>query len=185
MVMTGSRELARSWISAGTLFCVDSITITVHCSDGRTFSSPVCMAIKPPEQGSYDQDVYVTPEARLCVSDEQIWFHLGGWSEDGDTYDTQLYDFRRELDEFWALVTGPNEPLRARLMECMADSEPKWESMTMLAEGKVTIRYKDGHELVIDPPPADAMPESAETADDPEDGDCGKGEAEDAEETED
>jgi hypothetical protein len=157
-VMAGSRELARSWIAGNTLFCVDSITITVHCSDGRTFSSPVCMALRPPDKNSYDQDLYVTPEARASVTDEQVWFHLGGWSEDGDTYDTQLYDLRRELGEFWARVTGPHEPLRAKLMECMADSEATWESVTMLAGGRVTIRHKDGSELVIEPPPADAMP---------------------------
>jgi hypothetical protein len=161
-VTAGSREFARSWISGNTLFCVDSITIAVHCSDGHTFCSPVCMAVKPPDKDSYDQDLYVTPEARLRVSDEQIWYHLGGWSEDGDTYDTQLYDFRRELDEFWARVTGPHEPLRAKLMECMAGSEPKWEAVTMLAGGRVTIRHKDGNELVIEPPPADAMPNGEE-----------------------
>ena len=87
------RELHSGWLWAGTLTCVDSITITAHASDGQVFSHKVCMAITPaaPEKAPTwaDDHVLVTPEAqeRLCAS--EIWYHLGGWSDEGDTYDTQ------------------------------------------------------------------------------------------------
>ena len=41
------REFHSGWLWAGTLTCVDSIAITAHASDGRVFSSKVCMAKAP------------------------------------------------------------------------------------------------------------------------------------------
>ena len=41
------RKLHSGWLWSGTLTCVDSITVTAHASDGRVFSSKVCMAMAP------------------------------------------------------------------------------------------------------------------------------------------
>ncbi len=48
------KELHSGWLLAGTLTCVDSISVTAHASDGRVFSSKVCMA---------------KPVRRRCVGD--------------------------------------------------------------------------------------------------------------------
>jgi hypothetical protein len=102
------------WVE--TLTCVKSLMATVHTSDGRVFTSPICMAIRPPKDASSwsSADVLVTPEAQDRLNTEHIWHHLGGWNEDGDTYDTQLVDFERELDRFWADLIGPDEQLRRK-----------------------------------------------------------------------
>jgi hypothetical protein len=41
------KVLLEDWVWSGRLICVDSLAITVQTSDGKTFSSPVCMAVKP------------------------------------------------------------------------------------------------------------------------------------------
>ena len=87
------KKLHSGGLWAGTLTCVDTITITAQASDGRVFSSKMCMAIAPaaPEKAPSwaDDHMLVTPEAqeRLCVS--EIWHHFGGWHDEGDTYETR------------------------------------------------------------------------------------------------
>jgi len=50
----------------------------------------------PPSEKSWaDATVYVTPRAQSQLSASEIWYHLGGWNEDGDTYETQEYAFFR------------------------------------------------------------------------------------------
>jgi len=141
------------------LVCVDSISIKVWTSDGKTSSSPVCMAIMPPEDGKgcwIDLDrVHVTPEVRKRLSDSEIWYHLGGWYEDGDTYDTQEVDFRKELEAFWANLVGPDEYLRVRVMETLRDMGRTWEAVSVGAEGWMRVRFTDGSEKVIQPPAAE------------------------------
>jgi hypothetical protein len=44
--------------------------------------------------------------ADLLAKCDPIWYHLGGWSDEGDTYDTQLADFEEQLNLFWADVIG-------------------------------------------------------------------------------
>ena len=46
------------------------------------------------------------------LSSENIWFHIGGFDFEGDSYDTQLYYFEKELDEFWNELIGPYETVR-------------------------------------------------------------------------
>ncbi|MCX5677345.1 MAG: ATP-binding protein [Planctomycetota bacterium] len=141
------------------LVCVDSLAITVRTSDGKTFSSPVCMAVLPPEGGKgcwMDLDrVHVTPEARKRLSDSEIWRHLGGWYEDGDTYDTQDANFQKELEAFWANLVGPDEHLRIRVMETLRDIGRTWEAVSVGAEGRIKVRFADGSEKIIQPPAAE------------------------------
>jgi hypothetical protein len=132
---------------SGTLTCVDELAITVATSDGREFSSPVCMAkVLPPEDASQwvDDHVLVTSMAqeRLCPS--EIWYHFGGWYDEGDTYDTQLYDFERELDRFWADMLGPEERLRRSILDALQGIGPAWKFVKVFASGEVRIRFHDG-----------------------------------------
>jgi hypothetical protein len=39
------KEILRHSIRSGEIICVESLTVTVHTSDGKVFSSPVCMAV--------------------------------------------------------------------------------------------------------------------------------------------
>jgi hypothetical protein len=154
--VAAGKTLQESWIDGGTLICVESLTITAHCSDGQVFHAPVCMAIKPwdaegKRQWFDDYHVYVTPEAQRRLSDEHIWYHFGGFNDDGDTYDTQSHEFTQQLDAFWLRLTGPDEPLRHKLVECLSELKD-WQSVQILADGRVTLKLRDGSERTIAPP---------------------------------
>ena len=93
-------------VLSGNLSVVNKLAITAHASDGKVFSSEVCMALNDYE------DVLVTAEAQRKISFSAIWYHLGGYNDDGDTYDTQEYEFGKTMDQFWADFIGQN-PLAA------------------------------------------------------------------------
>jgi len=149
------KKLYSGWLWAGTLTCVDLITITAHASDGRVFSSKVCMAKapQPPDKAPNwaDDHVLVTAEAqeRLCAS--EIWHHLGGWSDEGDTYDTQEWGFQQELDHFWMQLIGPDEQLRQSILDKLQRIEQKWKYVKVFPNGKVRIRFHDGSVKNISP----------------------------------
>ena len=141
-------ELLRDWLWSGTLSCVDTIAIKVHTSDGQTFASPVCLAVAPEPHVKApawaDDHVLVTPEAhdQLCAS--AIWHHLGGWSEEGDTYDTQAYQFEEELEQFWMQLVGPDEALRRNIIRALAGIQPAWKDVSISRNGTVHIDFEDG-----------------------------------------
>ena len=151
------KELARAYLCCETLVAVESLEITAYTSDGRIFRSLVPMAVRelPPDEGRQRWttiDVLVTLAARDELAPSDIWFHLGGWSEDGDTYDTQLESFEKELNLFWADLMGPGEYLRLRLFECLGEFNLKWQAVNIEANGKVWINYKDGTAQMLQPP---------------------------------
>lgn len=150
------KALQESWLWSGKITCVKSMEITAHTGDGRTFTSPVCMGIPPvgeSEESRFREDtVYVTPQAQEILTPSHIWFHLGGWSDEGDTYDTQESQFTEDLDRFWALLVGPDEQLRRDLMNAADGIAPRWKAVTLSANGTVRIRFKRGKTKVIRPP---------------------------------
>ena len=149
------KVLRESWLWSGQIVCVDRIEITAHTSDGQVFSSPVCMGIPPVEptdSGTYcDEVVYVTPQAQEQLSAAQIWYHFGGWYEDGDTYETQESQFSDELERFWALLLGRDEQLRRNLFMAAESIKPKWRTVMLLANGTVQIRFKSKNTKVVRP----------------------------------
>ena len=96
--------------------------------------------------------MYVTPQAQAQLDPLHIWYHLGGASDEGDTYDTQEYYFKEQLAEFWAQLHGPDEVLRRQFAECTLGLKMNWKSITIFVNGQVTIRYKNGKEKTIVPP---------------------------------
>jgi hypothetical protein len=157
------KELAREYLCCETLVAVESIEITAHTSDGRVFSSAVPMAVHEPPRAQGRRrwttiDVLITLAARTELEPTDIWFLLGGWSEDGDTYDTQLESFQRDLELFWTKVMGPGEYLRQRLFECLAEFNLSWQAVSIEANGKVWITYKDGTAQMLQPPALSAGP---------------------------
>ncbi len=98
------------------------------------------------------ESVYVTPEAQHRLSASGIWYHFGGWSDDGDCYDTQLGDFAVGLDEFWCRLAGPDESLRRRIMDGLKGVRGKWRTATVTAGGIVTIQFEDQPDRVLQPP---------------------------------
>jgi len=150
------KELDRQSMWSELLVAVESIRITAQTSDGKVFESDVVMAVLTPEQTErawrgYDH-VYVTPEARQQLSTSDIWFHLGGWSEDGDTYDTQEYQFAEELELFWASIIGPGEYLRSKMVENVGSVKGDWEKITIDPHRTVVIAYKDGSRKTLTSP---------------------------------
>lgn len=150
------RKLQESWLWSGQIVCVDKIEITAHASNGKTFSSSICMGMPPvgtSEENRFREDIiYVTPEAQATLSPPHIWFHLGGWSDDGDTYDTQQAQFEQELDQFWALLIGPDEQFRRHLMAALDGIKRNWKTITLSPNGTVCIAFKDGSKKTIRPP---------------------------------
>jgi hypothetical protein len=149
------KTLLEEWVGSGQLICVDALTLTAYTSDGKTFRSNVPVAVKPWDKspnGGGDYEVYVTSQAQQLNADD-IWYHLGGWNDGGDTYDTQQYEITKELDRFWEELIGPDEPLRVKLLDCLSSLKAKWRSVTILASGGVTIHLKNGKDKVVMPPP--------------------------------
>lgn len=146
--LSAGKELHTEWLGTGTLTCVDSIRITAHASDGQVFSSDVCMAkaTRPPEKapGFVEDHMLVTPSAQDQLSASEIWYHFGGWYDEGDTYDTQLFSFEQELDRFWISLVGPDEQLRRSILDTLQHLEPKWKFIKVFPNGKVRIRFNDG-----------------------------------------
>ena len=157
-------KLQESLVWSGMLICMETITIAAHTSDGKVFSSPVCMAVLPPETGHAawmnPDRVCVTPKAQKKLATGEIWFHLGGWYEDGDTYDTQESSVQEDLDVFWADMVGPDESWRLQLMEATGGGRHDWRSVTISREGSVNVILADGSTKAIQP--AAEVPQAAE-----------------------
>ena len=154
-VIKGKEKLRHS-ISCGEIACFDKLAITVHTSDGKTFSSDVDMAvITEPPKGKYqwsEETVYVTKDARNHLSAENIWFHMGGYSDEGDSYDTQLYCFEKDIQEFWNELTGPYETVRQQLIKELYPLYDKWQKITILQDCSLEILFKDGRRQSVKPP---------------------------------
>jgi hypothetical protein len=158
------KKLHESFVWSGMLICVETITITAYTSDGKVFSSPVCMAALPPESGhaawmNADR-VYVTPKAQKQLGTGEIWFHLGGWYEDGDTYDTQEVGVQKDLAVFWADLVGPDESWRLQLMDATGGARDDWRTVTVSRGGSVSLVLADGSTKTIQPP-AEVPPTAA------------------------
>ena len=153
-VSKGKEKLHHS-INCSEIACFDKLIITVHTSDGKTFSSNVDMAvITEPPKGKYqwvDQTVCVTKNARDHLSSENIWFHIGGFDLEGDSYDTQLYYFEKELDEFWNELIGPYETVRQQLIKELYPLYNKWRKVTILEDSSLEILFKDGSKERVKP----------------------------------
>jgi hypothetical protein len=149
--VTVGKELASQGICNEILIAVDSLHIAVHTTDGKVFESDVPMAVleHPVKKGTWCcMNIYVTPEARSQLNSTDIWYHCGGWNEEGDTWGTQLYDFEQDLERFWAAVIGPGEHLRSKIRECLSGLVKDWQRITFESDETLTVLYKDGAEKV-------------------------------------
>jgi len=155
------KELHSEWLWAGKLTCVYDLSITVHTSDGKVFSSPVCMAktSQSPKDGPCwaDEHILITAQAQDRLQSSEIWYHLGGWHEDGDTYDTQEAAFEEDLNGFWADLIGPDEQLRQSIVAPFNRIVPEWKAAHIYPDGRVWIEHADGTEKMIQPPVAAAV----------------------------
>jgi len=86
------------------------------------------------------------------LSSENIWFHIGGFDLEGDSYDTQLCYFEKELDEFWNKLIGPYETVRQQLIKELYPLYNKWQKVTILEDNSLEILFKDGRKELIKPP---------------------------------
>jgi len=153
------KELLRHLVNCGEIVCFDKLSITVQTSDGNTFTSDVDMAVIIEESNNrhrwIDETVCVTKEARKHLSTENIWFHLGGYNEEGDSYDTQLYYFEKDLQELWDKLVGPYESLRGEIASLLSGHYGlcgKWQKITILEDRSLEILFKDGRKEQVKPP---------------------------------
>jgi hypothetical protein len=153
--VTVGKELGQRGMWGETLVAVEILRIAVHTSDKKTFTSDVCMAIVEEQtkarSWSY-ANVYVTLESRSRLETTDIWYHLGGWNDEGDTWDTQVYDLEQELEEFWATIIGPAEYLRSKIRSCLHGIVKDWKTIIYEDDETLTIQYKDGTEKVYKSP---------------------------------
>ena len=153
------KEKLRHTICCADIACFDKLSITVHTSDGKVFNSDVPMAViaEPPKgKWRWNSDVVcITRDARDQLGSEEIWFHLDGYNDDGDTYDTQLYYFEKELDDFWNELIGPYETLRQQLMKELYLLYNNWQKLIITEDGRLEIFFKDGKVEVVKPSKAD------------------------------
>jgi len=157
------KELVHEYLWCERTVAVESLQITAHTSDGKIFSSPVTMAIResPEEENRTNWssiDVLVTPAAQEQLVPTDIWYYMGGWSEDGDTYDTQLASFEEGLEAFWAKLVGPGEHFRLKLLDCARSFGMDWQNISIESSGKVWISSKDGTTQMLQPPEVSATP---------------------------
>ena len=152
------KELLREYILAQELVCFDKLSIIVHTSEGKTFSSDVCMAITdaPKKQVHRwcDNVVCVTQKARDTLDSGNIWYHLGGYNTDGDCYETQEYEFEKDLDEFWNTLIGPYETMRQEVYSILGrqyNIHDKWRKITVTSEGVLEILFNDGRIETVNP----------------------------------
>jgi len=114
------------------------------------------MAVLTPERAERPwrgaDHVYVTHKAREQLASSQIWYHLGGWSEDGDTYETQEYLFGEELELFWSDIIGPGEYMRAKIVGNLDSIKGEWQTITIDAHRTVVIMYKNGSQKTLKSP---------------------------------
>jgi hypothetical protein len=153
--VTIGKELNRQGIWSETLVAVESLRIVVHTSDKKIFKSDVCMAVLEEtvrERRWCCMNVYVTLEARSRLETTDIWYHLGGWNDEGDTWDTQLYELGQELEEFWATIIGPAEYLRYKIRSCLYGIVKDWTTIMFEEDETLTILHKDGTEKVYESP---------------------------------
>ena len=153
------KELLRHLINCGEIVCFDKLSITVQTSDSKTFTSDVDMAVIIEESNGrhrwVDETVCVTKEARKHLSTENIWFHLGGYNEEGDSYDTQLYYFEKDLQELWDKLVGPYESLRGEIASLLTGHYVlcgKWQKITIMEDRSLEILFKDGRKEQVKPP---------------------------------
>jgi hypothetical protein len=156
--VTKGKDLLHRAINCAEIACFEKLSITVRTSDGKSFSSDVDMALAenpPTEKYRWtDTIVCVTRTARKNLSAENIWFHTGGYNDEGDSYDTQLCYFERELQEFWNALVGPYESLRGELAQAISgcyELQDKWQKVTIQQDGSLEIVFKDGRRERIDP----------------------------------
>ena len=149
--VTAGKERLRQSILSGELVCVENLSIAVETSNGKHFASEVPMAMvseKPTEQYRWHSEaLYVTESARREVSDENLWYHLGGYNCEGDSYETQQYEIEQEINEFWSELIGPYENLRHELMTRISlhyRLYDKWQKIILEETGDMKILLKDG-----------------------------------------
>jgi hypothetical protein len=162
MEVRAGKMLQQDSVWQGQLACVASIELTAYTSDGKFFRSAGPLAIEPPKEGEErkwyeDKDhVLVTPEARKRLDSSEIWYHLGGFDLDGDSYDTQSAEADRQLRSFWCAMIGPDEELRVSIFEAVQYLTPEWKHITIQPDGQVVIAYADGTRKRLKAPKAKA-----------------------------
>jgi hypothetical protein len=161
------KEIRRQYLWAGLIIAVESLEIIARTSDGKAFKSAMAIAIQEPavekDKSCYvDTEVLVTLDARESLDPSDIWYHLGGYSDEGDSYDTQLCQFKEALGLFWSTLIGPGEYLRTRLLNCLRSFDLDWQTIAIHSNGTLSLTHKDGTKETV-PHPEPRIPHASQT----------------------
>lgn len=144
------KELGQEDFGLAVLIAVESVQMTATMSDGKVVRSNVLMAVLEAKRSEVILlDIYVVPGAKQQLSSTDIWYHLGGWNERGDTYGIELQQFEEHLELFWSRVIGLGGYMRTKLLECVSAFGIDWKEIIIKDNGTVKVLYKDGKEEVF------------------------------------
>jgi len=134
------------YAGTGEVTLVSDLAIVVRTNDGKTFASPVCMAL------DHEEHLLVTWDAKEDIASSEAWYHLGGFNDDGDSYDSQLYDFEQDWKRFWANAVGPHEHVRQEVTSLLKYMLEGWTEVRITPSGEMYVTMEDNSEMVISPP---------------------------------
>lgn len=133
---------------------VSELELMVTTSDGKTWKSPVPIAVGASKSSFEAGPLYVTRRAQdLWFSN--IWYFVDSYYDEGDTYETQEREFEEELDRFWAGVDGGvKEIIRRRLLRLAADicAANTQKVLIDISNESVTVWDADGTSVQIPKP---------------------------------
>jgi len=156
-VTPGKSTLLENCVWFGSLTCLDSISASIEISDGRKWSFQVPVAAEKSSESDWHEGAWVTPDAEQAVRTETLLCLLGGVSDEGDTYDTQIGNFEQELSEFFAKLCGDGECLRRDLLEVLEKYNHRkvvgeWSTARITKHGVLVLKYRNGVCKTIRPP---------------------------------
>ena len=146
-VVRSEEILTKAWVGCGEVRCVKELRVVLHVSGDRKFESTVPMAVDSDES----EVIYVTRAAQ-GIAPDHFWFFLGGYSDEGDSFDTQRECVCNELDAFWLDLEGPDEQARCEVMELLNKRfGRKWNDIHVSRAGRILIQSADDKTLELKP----------------------------------
>ncbi|HPN10330.1 MAG TPA: hypothetical protein PLU95_13555, partial [Syntrophales bacterium] len=100
----------------------------------------------------HEEHLLVTWDAKEDIASSEAWYHLGGFNDDGDSYDSQLYDFEQDWKRFWANAVGPHEHVRQEVTSLLKYMLEGWTEVRITPSGEMYVTMEDNSEMVISPP---------------------------------
>ena len=142
IIVEKTKEITSYLLHFGNIILYESLKMTIHTSDEATYTTQVPIAVF-----NDDTTAYVTWEAEAEVEEGLLMLCLGGYSDDGDTWETQEYYFEENLREFWNSLRGEYENLKLKVLDGIKHNMPcskNWSKIVINKDETVEIILEDG-----------------------------------------